>query len=89
MSQLAKIDVGIAPACPHCRQRVVDMDLEKLAGGAEHQCLLCGHSMRVPKSIVDRLIAQRDLALAAGAKPPTLLKRIRAFLSRLFSKTSI
>lgn len=85
MSQLAKIDVAIAPACPNCRQRVVDMDLEKVAGGADHQCLLCGHSMRVPKAILERLIAQRDAAIAAGAKPPGLLERMKVFVARLFS----
>ncbi len=88
MSQLAKIDVGIAPACPNCRQRVMDMDLDKLAAGAEHQCLLCGHSMRVPKAILDRLIAQRDAAIAAGAKPPSFFERAKLFFVRLFAKKS-
>ncbi len=64
------------------------MDLEKLAEGGTHQCLLCGHSMRVPRPILDRLIAQRDAAIAAGAKPPTLLERMKAFLTRIFSAKS-
>ena len=87
MSELARIQVGIAPACPNCKQRVMDMDLDQLAAGAEHQCLLCGHSMRVPKAILDRLIAQRDEAIAAGAQPLTLLERAKAWLARMFSRS--
>ena len=64
----------------------MDMDLDKLAGGAEHQCLLCGHLMKVPKPILDRLMAQRDAARAAGAEEGSVLAKLRAFFRRLFTR---
>ncbi len=65
VSKLAKIQTSAAPACPNCRNRVTDLDLDKLAAGAEHQCLFCGNTMRVPKALLDRLMAERDAARAA------------------------
>lgn len=84
MSQLAKIQTSAAPACPNCRNRVTDLDLDKLAGGGEHQCLFCGNTMRIPKALLDRLIAERDAARAAE-KPDswwTLLKNVFAGLRK-------
>jgi len=86
VSQLAKIATSAAPACPNCRNRVTDLDLDKLSGGAEHQCLFCGHQMRVPKVLLDRLIAERDAARAAEKRHDTLLGSIKRALSRLFGK---
>ena len=88
MAELAKIDLAIAPACPNCRQRILDMDLDKVADGAEHQCLFCGHCMKVPKSILDRLLVQRDAARAAGATQGkgSMLARLAAFFSQLLSR---
>lgn len=86
MTQLAKVDVAAAAACPNCRQRVTDLKLDELAAGAEHQCLFCGHFMRIPKPILDRLIAQREAARAAGAQESSLFRRLAAFFSNLFKK---
>lgn len=65
MSQLAKVATSSAPACPNCRNRVTDLDLDKLAVGGEHQCLFCGNTMRVPKALIEKLIAERE-----AQKPP-------------------
>ena len=85
VTQFAKVDVAAAPACPNCRQRVTDMNLEQLAAGAEHQCLFCGHFMRVPQSILDRLIAQRDAAKPRNSNG-SVFARIAAFFSRLLGR---
>ncbi|MGE0494551.1 MAG: hypothetical protein AB7S38_35405 [Vulcanimicrobiota bacterium] len=85
MERLARVDLAAAPACPNCRQRVTDLDLDELAGGAEHQCLFCGHFMRVPETLLKRLIAQRDAALAAQA-PLSFWQRLSGFLARMFGK---
>lgn len=85
MSQLAKVQTTAAPACPNCRNRVTDLDLDKLSGGAEHQCLLCGHHMRVPKALLDRLMAEREAA-RAEKRHDTLLGSIKRALFRLFGK---
>lgn len=84
MSQLAKVATSSAPACPNCRNRVTDLDLDKLSGGAEHQCLFCGHQMRVPKALLDRLIAERE----ANKPPPpeSFLAGVRRALRGLFRK---
>lgn len=84
-AELAKVDVVATPACPNCRQRVSDLKLDQLAGGAEHQCLFCGHFMKVPKPILDKLIAQRDAA-RANAGGSSFAERISAFFRRLFNR---
>ncbi|HIB68366.1 MAG TPA: hypothetical protein EYO33_25545 [Phycisphaerales bacterium] len=87
MAQIGRIDMGAAPACPNCRQRVTDLNLDEIANGAEHQCLFCGHFMRVPKSVIDRLIEQREKARAAGAvEKESLWSRMVAFFSNLFRR---
>lgn len=83
MSQLAKVELAAAPACPNCRNRVTDLDLDKLATNPEHQCLLCGHIMRVPKQILERLVAQRE-ALKAALPPETWWSRLIQAVHRLF-----
>ena len=84
-AELAKVDVVATPACPNCRQRVADLKLDQLAAGAEHQCLFCGHFMKVPKPILEKLIAQRDAARASGGGS-SVLGRVSAFFSRLFGR---
>lgn len=86
MSQLAKIQTSAAPACPNCRNRITDLDLDKLAGGAEHQCLFCGNTMRVPKALLDRLIAERDAARADEKKPDSLWDSLKKAVLSLFSR---
>lgn len=83
MKPLAKVDLVATPACPNCRQPVADLNLDQLAAGTEHQCLFCGHLMKVPRTILDRLIAQRDAA-REQARQASPLARFRAFLARLF-----
>ncbi len=83
MAQLAKLQLASAPACPNCRNRVTDLDLDALIEGGEHQCLFCSHTMRVPRQIVERLIAERDAFLAAQGPPPGLWMRIRRFFLSL------
>ena len=83
MEKLAKVGLAAAPACPNCRQRVTDLNLDELASGAEHQCLFCGNFMRVPKAILDRLIEQRDAARAANIPQGSLITRVMAFFRRL------
>ncbi len=85
MAQLAKLDVLAAAACPNCRQRVTDLDLDKVAGGAQHQCLFCGHYMNIPQSIIDKLVAQREAALAEQ-QDDSFFGRIVAFFASLFAK---
>lgn len=85
MERLARVDLAAAPACPNCRQRVTDLDLDELAGGAEHQCLFCGHFMRVPEALLQRLIAQRDAARASQA-PVSFWQRLSGFFASLFGK---
>ena len=85
MERLARVDLAAAPACPNCRQRVTDLNLDELAGGAEHQCLFCGHFMRVPEALLKRLLEQREAARAAQA-PVSLWARLSGFLARLFGK---
>jgi hypothetical protein len=85
VSQLAKVDLAAAPACPNCRQRVSDLNLDELAAGAEHQCLFCGHFMKVPKSILDRLVAQRDADRVAQGKASPWA-RLVAFFSRTLGR---
>ena len=82
MSQLAKVATASAPACPNCRNRITDLDLDKLSAGAEHQCLFCGNCMRVPKALLDRLLAEREAARAAEKPPLNWWQR----LLRLFQK---
>ena len=84
MEKLAKVNLAAAPACPNCRQRITDLNLDELASGAEHQCLFCGNFMRVPKSILDRLIEQRDAARAASIPEGSFVSRVMAFLRRLW-----
>ena len=86
MTQLAKLDVAAAPACPNCRNRVADLDLDKCAAGAEHQCLFCGHMMRVPKPILDKLIAQREAAMAAQKQGGSFWDTIKAFFARVWGR---
>lgn len=86
MAQLAKVDVLAAAACPNCRQRVTDLDLDEVAGGAQHQCLFCGHFMNIPQSIIDKLVAQREAALAAQQENSSFFDRVIAFFASLFSK---
>lgn len=86
MAQLAKLQLASAPACPNCRNRVTDLNLEALAEGGEHQCLFCGHTMRVPKQIVQRLIAERDAFLASQPPQASLWQRLRRFLGRLLGR---
>ena len=81
---MAKIATSAAPACPNCRNRVTDLDLDKLSGGAEHECLFCSHKMRVPKALLDRLIAERE-----AAKPPpkeSIFSSIKRAVLRLFGR---
>ena len=85
MAQLAKIDVLAAAACPNCRQRVTDLDLDEVAGGGQHQCLFCGHFMNIPQSIVEKLVAQREAALAEQ-QDDSFFGRIVAFFASLFGK---
>lgn len=86
MEQLAKVDVLAAAACPNCRQRVTDLNLDELAGGAQHQCLFCGSFMNIPQSIIDKLLAQREMANAAAQENRSLFSRLAAFFSRLLGK---
>ena len=86
MAQLAKVDVLAAAACPNCRQRVTDLDLDEVDGGAQHQCLFCGHFMNIPQSIIDKLVAQREAALAAQQENSSFFDRVIAFFASLFSK---
>ena len=85
MSPLARITTASAPACPNCRNRI-DLDLDKVAAGAEHQCLFCGHSLRVPKAILERLLAEREAARAAQPPPQggggSLRRRVLAWFGR-------
>ena len=85
MAQLAKIDVLAAAACPNFRQRVTDLDLDEVAGGGQHQCLFCGHFMNIPQSIVEKLVAQREAALAERQND-SFFDRIVAFFASLFGK---
>lgn len=84
MAQLARIDLVATPACPNCRKQVPDLDLDALAGGGEHQCLYCGHSMRVPKTVLDRLIAQREAARSRTDADGWWAK-VQAFFAKLFA----
>lgn len=86
MAQLAKVDVLAAAACPNCRQRVTDLNLEEVAGGARHQCLFCGNFMNIPQSIIDKLLAQREAESAASAEGASFFSRLAAFFSSLFGK---
>jgi hypothetical protein len=86
MSQLAKVELVVAPACPNCRQRIADLNLDRLAGGAEHQCLFCGHFMKIPGSILERLLAQRDAARAAAPPRRSVLARLSDFVSRMLGR---
>jgi len=88
MAHLAKLQLASAPACPNCRNRVTDLDLDAMSNGGEHQCLFCNHTMRVPKQIVERLMAERDAFLAAQPPPSTLWSRIRRFFSLLLGRPS-
>jgi hypothetical protein len=80
MAQLAKLQLASAPACPNCRNRVTDLDLDALVDGGDHQCLFCSHTMRVPRQIVERLLAEREAFLATQGPPPTLWMRFRRLL---------
>jgi hydrogenase maturation factor len=84
MSQLAKVQLAAAPACPNCRNQVTDLDLNRLAEGGEHQCLFCSHVMRVPKQIIQRLIAQQE-SLQDCRQLDSPWVRLKAFFVRLFS----
>ncbi|MFN8613709.1 MAG: hypothetical protein U0931_39610 [Vulcanimicrobiota bacterium] len=84
MSRLAKIATSLAPACPNCRNQVTDLDLDQLSAGAEHQCLFCGHRMRVPKALLDRLIAEREANKPAPKE--SLLNSIKRALLSLFGR---
>lgn len=86
MAELAKLNLAAAPACPNCSERILDLNLEKVAAGAEHRCRNCGHTLRVPKAILDRLIAQRQAGLEPNSETESFLGRILAFFSRLFGR---
>ncbi len=86
MGQLAKVDLAAAAACPNCRQRVTDLNLDQLASGAEHQCLFCGHFMRVPQTLIDRLLQQREAERAEQASKRSIFARLSAFFEGLFKK---
>lgn len=85
MAELAKLSLAAAPACPNCRERITNLDLDSMAPGDEHQCMACGHVLRIPGAVLERLIAQRDAELA-DAKPAGLLERILEFFARLFGR---
>jgi hypothetical protein len=80
MAELAKVALASAPACPNCRNRITDLDLDGLAAGAEHQCLFCGHTMRVPKALLDKLLAQREAERVARKASRNWWQRLRDYL---------
>lgn len=84
MAELAKVNLAAAPGCPNCRNRL-DLPLDKLTGGDEVQCLFCGEKVRIPQSILERLLAQREAQrLEEASSQPGLLQRIAEFFRRLF-----
>lgn len=82
MAELARIDLGAAPACPNCRQRLEGLNLDELSGGSLVRCPSCGHAMRIPQAVLDRLLEQRQAARAAAGEDRSLRARLVAFFSR-------
>lgn len=83
MAELARIKPAAAPACPTCGQRLDGLDLDALSGGSEIRCPACGHAMRIPQAVLDRLREQREAERAAEGGDRSFLARLRAFFSRL------
>lgn len=85
MAELARIGVAAAPACPQCKNKITNLDLDKLQGGDEIQCLFCSEVFRIPQQILDRLIEQRDQFLREQqAQNPGFFSKIAAFFRSLF-----
>lgn len=84
MAELARIRLAAAPACPNCRQRLEGLDLDALTGGSEIRCSSCGHAMRIPQAILDRLREQREAERAAEGGGPSWFARLVAFFSNLW-----
>jgi predicted RNA-binding Zn-ribbon protein involved in translation (DUF1610 family) len=84
VGQLARLNLAAAPACPNCRERITNLDLDNTEPGDEHQCLLCGHVLRIPGAVLERLRAQRA-ELGDLEEPQGLLSRVMAWLRSLFA----
>lgn len=83
MAELARIKPAAAPACPTCGQRLDGLDLDALSGGSEIRCPACGHAMRIPQAVLDRLRTQRDAQRADEGDTRSLLQRLWDFLRRI------
>jgi len=86
MTELARVQVGAAPACPGCKNRLTDLPLDDLAAGDEYQCLFCSQVIRIPQQVLDRLIEQREaLRREQAQNNPGFFQKIADFFKRLFS----
>lgn len=87
MAELARVNVGLAPACPGCRNRLSDLPLDDLAAGDEYQCLFCSEVIRIPQQVLDRLIEQREAQRREqAALKPSLFQRISKVFRQLFGR---
>ena len=83
MSELARIIPAVAVACPNCKARLSELPLDDLAQGASYSCPECGEVLRMPPTVLEKLLAQRAAFAAQFPDPEPALSFWRRLLARV------